>query len=206
MRLAVVDYGAGNLASVIKALHAVAPDASLTRATTPRDVADADALVVPGVGHFHATAALDDSWRSAIRARVDDGIPLLGICLGMQWLFEGSDEAPTLPGLGVFPGRCFALPAGRGIKIPHVGWNQLERTARSSRLLAEVPDRAFAYFTHSFAAPAGDDAVALTSHGATFASVVERSHIFGAQWHPEKSGGAGLAVLRAFIAVAREGR
>jgi glutamine amidotransferase len=204
MRIAIVDYGAGNLASVFKAITAVAPDAALVRAMGPDDLAAATAIIVPGVGHFQATAALDTAWRAAINAKVADGAPLLGICLGMQWLFDGSAEAPDLPGLGVFAGRCFALPPQPGIKIPHVGWNQLERTSQPSRLLAAVPARSFAYFTHTFAAPAGEGTVAMTTHGVPFASVVERDRVFGAQWHPEKSGDTGLAVLRAFIDVARE--
>lgn len=199
----VIDYGAGNLASVLKALRAVGTEPRV--ATSPDTIAASTTLLIPGVGHFAATGALDGTWRSAITARLDDGAALLGICLGMQWLFEGSDEAPTLPGLGIFAGRCRRLD-GSSVKIPHVGWNALDRTATPSRLLVDVRDHAYAYFTHTYAAPVGPDCVATTTHGDTFASVVERGRVFGAQWHPEKSSDTGLAVLRAFVAIAEGSR
>lgn len=205
--IALVDYGAGNLTSVRKAFAAL--QAEVRTPAAPAVLAGARAIVVPGVGHFGATAALDGAWREAILAAVTAGTPLLGICLGMQWLFEGSDEAPGLPGLGLLAGRCRRLdpsgapghgPAGR-LKVPHVGWNRLE-AVRPSRLLAGVPDGAHAYFTHSYAAPVTADCVATTTHGGRFASGVERGSIFGVQFHPEKSGAVGLAVLRNFLSAA----
>lgn len=199
----VVDYGAGNLASVLTALRVVGTEPRV--ATTPGAIAASTALLIPGVGHFTATGALDDVWRAAITARLHADAALLGICLGMQWLFEGSEEAPTLGGLGIFAGRCRRLD-GAHVKVPHVGWNALDRTPISSRLLADVPDHAYAYFTHTYAAPVGPDCVATTTHGETFASVVERGRVFGAQWHPEKSSDTGLAVLRTFVAVAAGSR
>lgn len=199
----VIDYGAGNLASVLKALRAVGAEPRVV--TSPEGLSADAALLIPGVGHFAATAALDATWRSAITTRLDSGAALLGICLGMQWLFEGSEEAPTLDGLGLFKGRCRRLD-GTTVKIPHVGWNALDRTSRESRLLGAVPDHAYAYFTHTFAAPIGAECVATTTHGDSFASVVERGRVFGAQWHPEKSSDTGLSVLRAFAAIAGEGR
>lgn len=198
----VVDYGAGNLASVLKAVRAVGADPRV--ATTPESVAASGALLVPGVGHFSATRTLNVDWHQALHARISNGAALLGICLGMQWLFEGSDEAPDLPGLGLFPGRCFRLHAP-GAKVPHVGWNSLDRTT-PSRLLTDVPAGAYAYFTHTFAAPVGPECAATTTHGNTFASVVEHDRVFGAQWHPEKSGNTGLQVLRTFVAIAEGSR
>jgi glutamine amidotransferase len=127
---------------------------------------------------------------------VQGGTPLLGICLGLQWLFEGSDEAPEVVGLGVLPGRCTRLPPG--LKVPHVGWNSLEVT-RASRLLNGVASGDQVYFTHSYAAPITADCVASTTHSARFASVVERGSIFGLQFHPEKSGEAGIRILRNFV-------
>jgi glutamine amidotransferase len=122
---------------------------------------------------------------------------VLGICLGMHWLFEGSDEAPALPGLGLFQGRCCRLNGP--VKVPHVGWNTLARTSGPSRLLDGVHDGAWAYFTHSFAAPCGGGCVATTTHGAPFASCIEGDGVWGTQWHPEKSGSTGLRVLANFI-------
>ena len=197
--IALVDYGAGNLASVRKALAAVG--AEVFAPGRPAEVRAADAIVVPGVGHFSATGSLDRDWREAIREAVEAGRPLLGICLGLQWLFEGSTEAPGQPGLGVFEGRCGMLPS-EGLKIPHVGWNTVD-VIRPSRLLAGVPSGSHAYFTHSYAAPVTDATTATTSHGVTFASAVERGNVFGVQFHPEKSGDAGLAVLTAFVRIAR---
>lgn len=202
--IALIDYGAGNLVSVRKALAAAG--AAVFTPATPGDLATASGIVVPGVGHFGATRALDESWRAAIGDRLARATPLLGICLGLQWLFEASDEAPGLPGLGLLPGRCFLLgtmprPDAPRVKVPHVGWNALARRA-PSRLLEGIADGAQAYFTHSYAAPITGDCVAVTDHGGPFASVVERGLVFGVQWHPEKSGEVGLALLRNFAGLA----
>jgi glutamine amidotransferase len=137
---------------------------------------------------------------------VEGGRPLLGICLGLQWLFEGSEEAPELAGLGVLHGRCTLLEgraAGpRPLKVPHVGWNTL-RVRRTSVLLEGVPDGTHVYFTHSYAAPVTDATVATTPYGEEFASVVADGSVFGVQFHPEKSSAAGLRMLRNFVAVCR---
>ena len=201
MKIGVVDYGAGNNASVIKALTAVGADAALVRHAA--DLAGFNGLVIPGVGHFRATSALDDVWRRALRDCLDASLPVLGICLGMQWLFEGSDEAPELRGLGVFGGRCFRLDGP--LKVPHVGWNTLSPVSAKSALLDSIPSEAWAYFTHSYAAPLCDGSVATTSYGCTFSSCVERGAIFGVQWHPEKSADTGLRVLRNFMEFVRSG-
>lgn len=197
-----MDYRAGNLTSVRKALAAVGAEAFTPE--TPGELADADGVIVPGVGHFAVTSTLDAPWREAILARVRAGRPLLGICLGLQFLFEGSEEAPDLPGLGLLPGRCHLLRAP-GLKVPHVGWNTLD-IRRSSTVLADVADGAYAYFTHSYVAPVTDACVATSTHGEPFAAVVEQDRIMGAQFHPEKSGEVGLAILRAFVTRAQEGR
>jgi imidazole glycerol-phosphate synthase subunit HisH len=154
---------------------------------------------VPGVGHFEATAALEGEWRTAIGAAVAAGRPLLGICLGMQWLFEGSEEAPDLAGLGIFEGRCTRLlPNDAALKVPHVGWNALEATGRSP-LLSGLETGAQMYFTHSYAAPVTRDCVARACHDVAFAAAVARDRVWGVQFHPEKSGAAGLRVLRNFL-------
>lgn len=199
----VVDYGAGNLASVNRALVAVGATPRLV--STVDAIASSTALLIPGVGHFDATRSLTPDWHRAVRARIDDGAAVLGICLGMQWLFEGSEEAPDVPGLGAFSGQCFRLD-GSAVKVPHVGWNSLERTTTPSRLLGDSANGAYAYFTHTFAAPVTGGTVATTTHAVTFASVVEDGRVFGAQWHPEKSGDTGLGFLKRFVDIASGGR
>jgi len=208
MRIALIDYRAGNLTSVRKALAAAGAEVF-----TPERAADltgAAGIIVPGVGHFEATAVLDAPWREAILAHVRAGRPLLGICLGLQFLYEGSTEAPSLPGLGLLPGRCAKLgpdwdpsvrlsaDAWSEFKVPHVGWNAVDPT-RPSTILAGVAPGAQTYFTHSYAAPVGASTVGTTATGPnTFASAVERDAVFGLQFHPEKSGDAGLQMLRNF--------
>jgi imidazole glycerol-phosphate synthase subunit HisH len=204
MTVALIDYKAGNLTSVRKALGAVGVDVYTPAVAS--DLDRADGIIVPGVGHFNVTATLDEPWRAAVRTHVDRGRPLLGICLGLQWLFDGSDEAPDLPGLGLLPGRCHLLDA-RTLKVPHVGWNTLEPTPTrgDARALRDVPAHAYAYFTHSYVAPVTDACVATTTHGETFAAVVEKDNVMGVQFHPEKSGDVGLAILRNFVALAPGG-
>ena len=198
--IALIDYGAGNLTSVKKALAALGTE--FTVPETPALCEEASALIVPGVGHFSATMALDEPWRRAIGRAVDAGTPLLGICVGMQWLYEGSEEAPDVPGLGVLPGRVRLLQgdASQRLKIPHVGWNALD-LPRESRLLSGLEPGAHVYFTHSYAAPVTADCVASTTHAESFAAAVERDHVFGVQFHPEKSGDAGLQILRNFLSI-----
>lgn len=201
MSIALIDYGAGNLTSVRKALTHLG-----TRYETPAGpaaLADAGAVIVPGVGNFEATAALNVEWRRAIAGVVERGGVLLGICLGLQWLFEGSEEAPDLPGLGALAGRCRLIenpdPAGATdgelFKVPHVGWNSLHRT-RDSWVLDGVEEGDQVYFTHSYAAPIGPDCIGSTTYGIEFASVVERERLVGVQFHPEKSGDVGLRLFK----------
>jgi glutamine amidotransferase len=200
--IALVDYGAGNLTSVRKALTALGVHHETPEG--PADLARAEAIVVPGVGHFAATARLDATWRSAILERVERSVPLLGVCVGMQWLFEGSEEAPDVPGLGLMSGRCRRLPdrnpEGVHQKVPHVGWNSLE-PPKASRVLAGLGTGTQVYFTHSYAAPVTDDTAAITTYTTPFASAVERGLVFGVQFHPEKSSDAGLRILRNFLDV-----
>ena len=197
--LALIDYGAGNLTSVRKGFAAVGADLFTPR--SPDDLARATGIIVPGVGHFAATAALDEPWRTAIGSAVRAGRPLLGICLGLQWLFDGSEEATDLCGLGVTSGMCTRLPSGEGLKVPHVGWNTLT-PIRTARLLDGISEGASVYFTHSYAAPVTAACAATSTHGATFAAVVETGHVFGVQFHPEKSGDAGLRILKNFVEAA----
>jgi glutamine amidotransferase len=133
--------------------------------------------------------------RKAILEAVEAGKPFLGICVGMQWLYAGSEEAPEVRGLGIFAGRCRSFPSG--IKSPHVGWNSIE-VQPQSRLLRGVDSGAFVYYTHSFFAPTTPETVACTRYGTAFAGAVERGTVFGVQFHPEKSGATGLAILKNF--------
>jgi imidazole glycerol-phosphate synthase subunit HisH len=194
--IALIDYGAGNLTSVRKGFAAAGADLYTPRLA--HELQRASGVVVPGVGHFSATAALDAEWRTAIRQALDRGVPLFGICLGQQWLFDGSEEDPEVPGLGVIAGRCRRLPPT--LKVPHVGWNSLE-IRKPSRLLAGIEPGTPAYFTHSYAAEITPEAVATTTHAAPFASVVETDLLFGVQFHPEKSGTAGIQMLKNYVAV-----
>jgi glutamine amidotransferase len=200
--IALIDYKAGNLTSVRKALAAIeAPVFTPDRAD---ELASASAVIVPGVGHFGATSALTREWIDAILDRVGEGRPLLGICLGMQWLYEASEEAPELAGLGLLGGSCRRLRPEQQdarVKVPHVGWNSLDRV-RDGTILEDVPDGAQVYFTHSFVAPVTGDTLAATEHGETFAAVVQRGHVAGVQFHPEKSGDVGLQILRNFVRMA----
>lgn len=215
--IALIDYKAGNLTSVKKALATIGADVFVP--ATPGELADAQGIIVPGVGHFGATRALDAAWTAAILGRVGEGRPLFGICLGMQWLFEGSDEAPDAPGLGLLAGRCYKLGQVRlkadatmtsgvrlqpdpPIKIPHVGWNSLTLT-REASIVEGVPQGSQVYFTHSYVAPVTDDTVAVAEHGEPFAAIVQHGQIAGVQFHPEKSGDVGLRILRNFLDLVR---
>ena len=199
--IALIDYGAGNLTSVKKALGHLG--AQFLTPAAPTELTGLSAIIVPGVGNFEATAVLAPDWRRAIAEAAERGTPLLGICLGLQWLFEGSEEAPGVEGLAAMSGTCSRLRGddydGFGtFKVPHVGWNSLHIT-RDSWLLDQVREGDQVYFTHSFAAPVTTDCVASTRYGVEFASAVERDHIAGVQFHPEKSGDVGLQILRNFL-------
>jgi glutamine amidotransferase len=192
--IAIVDYGAGNLKSVKKAFDYLGAHVVVT--SEPETVAAAHKIVLPGVGHFSALGALVNmGLREAVLRAARAGKPLLGICLGMQWLFEGSDEAPELAGAGIFAGRCRSFPSS--VKSPHVGWNSLTLSA-GSRLLHNVAPESFVYFTHSFQAPVVAATAAATEYGMPFSAVVEKDNIFGVQFHPEKSWNVGLLMLKNF--------
>jgi glutamine amidotransferase len=197
--IALIDYQAGNLTSVKKALTTIGADVFVPEG--PEALRDARGIIVPGVGHFGATRALDGVWIEGILERIGEGRPLLGICLGMHWLFEGSDEAPDLPGLGLLSGQCRRLASSEAIKIPHVGWNTLS-LQRDASILEGVADQSQVYFTHSYVAPLTSETVAMAEHGEPFSAVVQRANIAGVQFHPEKSGDVGLTILRNFVQLA----
>jgi glutamine amidotransferase len=200
--IAVIDYKAGNLTSVVKALRYLgAGDIVVTQ--SPQDVLRADKVVLPGVGHFQATQLLQDlSLTKATREAAAKGTPFLGICVGLQWLYEGSTEAPKTAGLAHFAGACERFPTtfdGEELKSPHVGWNSLEDIRPDSRLLAGITPGSFVYFTHSWRAPVSVDSAATTNYGGSFTAAVERGNVMGVQFHPEKSAETGLRVLRNFL-------
>jgi imidazole glycerol-phosphate synthase subunit HisH len=195
--IAIVDYGAGNLVSVKKALDWLGQQSVIT--SDPDQVARAERIVLPGVGHFASTASLGGSGlQDAIREAIARGIPFLGICVGMQWMLESSQEAPETTGLGLFAGECERFPAS--VKSPHVGWNQLEMNS-TSRLFRGVPASPFVYFTHSYRVPVSTATAACCEYGGRFSAAIERDNLFGVQFHPEKSAGIGLQVLGNFCAL-----
>jgi glutamine amidotransferase len=199
MRVTVIDYKAGNLTSVLKALHHLGAETIVTDGDLAL-VEAAERIVLPGVGHFAATERLDATGlTAAIRAAIQRGVPFLGICVGMQWLYAGSSEAPAQPGLGHFAESCERFSESTE-KVPHVGWNSLE-VRKGSRLLAGVEPGEYVYFTHSYRAPVTADTAATTFYIEPFASAVERGNVMGVQFHPEKSGATGLKILKNFLEV-----
>lgn len=202
--IAVIDYKAGNLTSVVKALRFLgAHDVVVTQ--SPGDINGADKVVLPGVGHFRATQLLHDSGLTdAMRVAIGKGTPFLGICVGLQWLYEGSTESPDTKGLGALNGQCERFPAtfeAQDLKSPHVGWNSLEDIRANSRLLQDIEPGSFVYYTHSWRAPVSADTAATTNYGGGFTAAVERDNVMGVQFHPEKSAETGLQVLRNFLAM-----
>ncbi len=191
--IAIVDYGAGNLTSVKKALDWLGQKCLIT--SEAMQVEQAAKIILPGVGHFAATEALSRlGLQKAIEGAIARGTPFLGICVGMQWMFEGSVESLQTCGLGLLRGNCERFPSS--VKSPHVGWNRIELAA-SSRLFRRLPS-SFVYFTHSFRAPVGGNTTACCDYGGRFSAAVEKDNVFGVQFHPEKSGDFGLRVLGNF--------
>ncbi len=194
--VAVVDYGIGNLRSAQKALERCGADAVLTDDATV--IASAAAVVLPGVGAFGACMAalhargLAEPTRSAAAS----GRPFLGICVGMQMLFDGSDESPGVPGLGILPGQLRLLP--EGVKRPQMQWNQVE-VVKPSVVLGDAPEPGWYYFVHSYAAPMTAETVGVCDYGGPVPAVVERDAVAATQFHPEKSGVWGLALLARFV-------
>jgi len=195
--IAILDYGAGNLNSVKKAFDYLGAEVMVT--DQPRTVAAADKIVLPGVGHFSSLQALNGTGlREVLMKSACSGEPFLGICLGMQWLFEGSEECFEIAGAGIFPGKCRRFPSS--VKSPHVGWNSLA-VRKESRLLRGIAQDSFVYYTHSFHAPVDAETTAISEYGLRFAGAVERGTIFGVQFHPETSGDVGLSILNNFCEV-----
>ena len=201
MKVTIIDYGAGNVPSVERALQRLGAESE--RTNSPEKISKAEALLLPGVGHYAALVrSLDElKMREPLVSAIQRGVPFLGICLGLQVLFESSAEAPELHGLSLLPGKVCALPATE--KLPHMGWNQIAANRESSPLLTGIDSSAYFYFAHSYAAPDSNGSTAATCfHGSSFAAVVEKQNIHGVQFHPEKSGDPGSRLLENFLRIA----
>jgi glutamine amidotransferase len=197
VKVSIIDYGAGNLPSVERALRGLG--AETERVARPGQIAKARALALPGVGHFSAFVAglRERNLTAALRDAIARGVPILGICLGLQAMFAASAEAPSEEGLDLIHENVQALPTN--VKSPHIGWNQLRRL-RKSILLREIPEDGYFYFAHSYAAAASEPhTAAACDHGFPFAAVVEQDNLMAVQFHPEKSGEVGSRVLRNFL-------
>jgi glutamine amidotransferase len=203
-RVAVVDYGMGNLASVAKALARSGADVRVTQSAA--EVRDAAGVVLPGVGAFRdAAARLEQTGLGqAVLERIAAGTPFLGVCLGLQLLFESSGEGGRWPGLGVLPGSVELLPTS--LKVPHIGWNDLEWGPAGAGMARGLPAPPIVYFVHSYAAQPADPSVvaATTDYGGPVVAAVARENVWAVQFHPEKSSGVGLALLANFVATTRQ--
>ncbi len=195
-KVVVFDYGAGNLRSVLNTLGAIGAQYELVD-----DVAgleSAEKIILPGVGHFGQMVRTLDAMRvrKPLLTRIADGVPFLGICLGLQALFEESEEAPELQGLGLFAGKVKRFP--NDARVPHMGWNELEVKA-GSKLLRNLPERPYLYFAHSYYVPAHPHAAATCVYSEPFTAVLEYENVYGVQFHPEKSGALGLQIVKNFV-------
>ena len=202
--IAIIDYGAGNLQSVRKALDFIGCETRVT--DRPEDLETAEAAVLPGVGAFgDAMASLESRGLvEPVRAFIRQGKPFLGICLGLQLLFDSSEESPGVKGLGVLPGKILRIPDGEGLKVPHIGWNSLSFPNGRGRLFAGLSQEPYVYFVHSYYLKAEDPQIvaATTEYGVSIHAAVEKGNLFACQFHPEKSGAEGLQILQNFAALA----
>lgn len=203
--ITIIDYGAGNIRSIEKALQFIGEDVQLTG--DPDVILEAEKLVLPGVGSFgEAMENLNRRGLSdAIRKAAAKKTPLMGICLGLQLLFERSEESPGADGLGILQGEVLRIPDTPGLKIPHMGWNSLH-LQNDGRLFRGIPEESYVYFVHSFYLKAADEKIvkAVTEYGVRIHAAVEKDNVYATQFHPEKSSDVGLAMLRNFAAVGKE--
>ena len=201
--IAIIDYGAGNLQSVRNALDFIGCPGTIT--SDPAEILSADGIILPGVGAFGSAMAEMErkGLTETVKSAAKSGKPFIGICAGMQLLFEESEESPDVPGLGVLKGRVLLFPADKGLKIPHMGWNSI-RTKKESRLLGKLSGSPYMYFVHSYYVKAEDQEIvsALSDYGTTFDAAVEQENLFGCQFHPEKSGTEDISILRRFAELA----
>lgn len=200
MMIAIIDYGAGNIQSVSKALKHIGCDCFITNKKD--EILSADGAVLPGVGSFGDTVDSLNKYgiKEAVIEFINSGKPFLGICLGLQLLFPGSEESEGAEGLGIFDGTITKIPNGDGLKIPHMGWNSLKIT-KDSRLFKGIEENPYVYFVHSYFLNAADKSIvaAQTKYGVTIDAAVEKGNVFATQFHPEKSGNTGLRILKNFV-------
>lgn len=197
--IAIIDYDAGNIKSVEKALQYLGEEAVITR--DAGEILMADKVVLPGVGAFGDAMKKLNRYGlvPVIHEVVEKGIPFLGICLGLQLMFESSEEAPGVEGLGLLKGKIVRIPEGDGLKVPHMGWNSLS-FPKEGRLFAGIPENSYVYFVHSYYLQAEEDIVTATAeYGVTIHASVEKGNVFACQFHPEKSSHTGLTILKNFV-------
>jgi glutamine amidotransferase len=197
--IAIIDYDAGNIKSVEKALQYLGEEAVITR--DAGEILMADKVVLPGVGAFGDAMEKLNRYGlvPVIHEVVEKGIPFLGICLGLQLMFESSEEAPGVEGLGLLKGKIVRIPEGDGLKVPHMGWNSLS-FPKEGRLFAGIPENSYVYFVHSYYLQAEEDIVTATAeYGVTIHASVEKGNVFACQFHPEKSSHTGLTILKNFV-------
>ena len=197
--IAIIDYDAGNIKSVEKALQYLGEEAVITR--DAGEILMADKVILPGVGAFGDAMEKLNRYGlvPVIHEVVEKGIPFLGICLGLQLMFESSEEAPGVEGLGLLKGKIVRIPEGDGLKVPHMGWNSL-RFPKEGRLFAGIPENSYVYFVHSYYLQAEEDIVTATAeYGVTIHASVEKGNVFACQFHPEKSSHTGLTILKNFV-------
>lgn len=197
--IAIIDYDAGNIKSVEKALLYLGEDVHITR--DREEILSSDKIILPGVGAFGEAMDKLREYRllPVIYDAVEKKIPFLGICLGMQLMFESSEESQGVAGLGLLKGRIMRIPAKEGIKIPHMGWNDLQ-IREDSRLFRGISDHSYVYFVHSYYLKAEEDCVAaVTDYGVEIHAAIEKENLFGCQFHPEKSSETGLSILKNFV-------
>lgn len=199
--IAIIDYGAGNLQSVQKALSFIGAESVIT--SDKKEISAADGVILPGVGSFgdSMNSLIKRGLPEIIREAAASGVPFLGICLGLQLLFDGSEESPGADGLGILRGRIKKIPGGDGLKVPHMGWNSLE-LAKKDGIFRGVEDNAYVYFVHSYYLTAENqsEVAAKTVYGVAIDAAVEKGNIHATQFHPEKSGSVGLQILKNFVA------
>lgn len=203
--IAIIDYDAGNIKSVEKALQYLGQDVIVTR--SDKEILSADAVILPGVGAFGDAMRKLQNYNliPVIHQVIDHGTPFLGICLGLQLLFDESEESPGVKGLGILPGKIKRIPEGNGLKIPHIGWNSLE-FPKQGKLYGNLINGPYVYFVHSYYLEADDPSivVATTEYNVTIHASVEKDNIFACQFHPEKSSDVGLQILKNFLNVRKE--
>ena len=204
--IAIIDYDAGNLKSVEKALQHLGQDCKITR--NAKEILEADKVILPGVGAFADAMEKLQKYDliDVIHQVVDKKTPFLGICLGLQLMFESSEEGPGVKGLGLLPGKIVRFPEKEGYKIPHMGWNSIE-IKKGAKILQGIGTNPYVYFVHSYYLQAKDPKIvaATAEYGVTIHASVEKENVFACQFHPEKSSKTGLAILKNFLAQRREG-